>query len=171
MTKNNKAISFDLNAVEGTGDYTLIPAGRYAGKIEQTKFVTLRSGEQRLWVGVRISGPKQANRFITTLCVLDASAKSAYKTKALIESTEAHLGAMYLPADPAELIGAFVAIDVVVWKPENGNTVNDIRSFAPALQKAPTQAEVAELIEDVASHFDIAQAEVLAAKAKRSTDF
>lgn len=170
--KKNEALSFDFNAVEGTGDYTLIPAGRYAGNIEQTKFVTLKSGEQRLWIGVRISGPKQANRFITTLCTLDATAKSAYKTKALVEAAETHLGGMYLPADPSELIGAFIAIDVVVWKPVNGNTVNDIRSFAPALLKAPTAGQVQEFVEEVANHFDIAQAEAMAAKKSVSkTDF
>jgi len=169
--KKNVALSFDFNAVEGTSSYTLVPAGRYNGTIEQTKFVTLRSGEQRLWIGVRIAGPKQAGRFITTLCTLDASAKSAYKTKALVEASETHLGGMYLPAEPNAFVGAVVGIDVVIWKPENGNTVNDIRSFAPVLDKVPTTAEVEELIADVVSHFDVAQAEVMAAKAKRNTDF
>jgi hypothetical protein len=95
---------------------------------------------------------------------LEDTAKSAYKTASLIEATEAHLGEAYLPADPAELIGAFVAADVVIWTPRNGNTTNDIKVFAPATQKAT----IAEVVEDVVSHFDIAQAEVMAKKAKQA---
>ena len=166
MTKKNKSISFDFNAVSGGGDYTLIPAGRYAGEITDARFVEVKSsGEQRLWIQFRINAPKQAGRYVTTLCVLDAKAASAYKTKSLVEAAEHHLGGMYVPADPAEFIGAFVATDIVVWTPRNGNTTNDIRAFVPATQKA----EVAKFVEEVASNFDIANAEVMAAKAATRT--
>jgi hypothetical protein len=165
MSKQNKAISFDFNAVSGGGEYTLIPVGRYAGVITDARFVDVKStGEQRLWVQFRINGPKQSGRYVTTLCVLDASAPSAYKTKSLVEAAEHHLGGMYVPANPAELIGAFVAANIVVWTPRNGNTTNDIGSFALSTQKA----EVEKFVEEVASHFDIAQAEVMAAKAKQA---
>ena len=165
MTKNNKAISFNTNKVAGNGDYTLIPVGRYAGTINDARIVTIAStGEQRLWVQFCIVAPKQAGRYVTTLCVLEDTAKSAYKTASLIEATETHLGEAYLPANPAELIGAFVNADVVIWTPRNGNTTNDIKVFAPAVQKAA----IAEVVEDVVSHFDIAQAEVEAKQRKQA---
>jgi len=165
MTKQNKSISFNINKVAGNGEYTLIPVGRYAGNITDARFVTIaRTGEQRLWVQFCITGPKQVGRYITTLCVLEDTAASAYKTASLIEATEAHLGGVYLPAEPAELIGAFVAADVTIWTPRNGNTVNDIKVFAPALAKG----SVEEFVEEVASHFDVAQAEVRAKKAKQA---
>jgi hypothetical protein len=165
MSKQNKSISFNLKKVGGNGDYTLIPAGRYAGTINDARFVTVQStGEQRLWIQFLINAPKQAGRYVTTLCVLEDTAASAYKTKSLIEATEAHLGSLYLPADPTELIGAFVSADIVIWTPRNGNTTNDIKVFAPATQKAA----IAEVVEEVASHFDIAQAEVMAAKKKQT---
>jgi hypothetical protein len=150
MTKKNKSISFNINKVAGNGDYTLIPVGRYAGTIADARFVTVaRTGEQRLWIQFLINAPKQVGRYVTTLCVLEDSAASAYKTASLIEATEAHLGSLYLPADPAELIGAFVSADVVIWTPRNGNTTNDIKVFAPATQKAEIQQLVAEVAESL----------------------
>lgn len=163
MSKQNKSISFDFNAVSGGGEYTLVPAGRYIGTITEARFVDVKStGEQRLWIQFRIDGPKQAGRYVTTLCILDSSAKSAYKTKSLGQAVEAHLGALYIPSDASELEGAVVEADVVIWTPQNGNTTNDIRAFVPTAQKQ----SVKEFVEEVASHFDIAEAEVKAAKAK-----
>lgn len=152
MTKKTaKAIQFNVNAASNSGEYTLIPVGKYTGTIEQAKMVVTRQGEERLWVGVRITGQKQAGRFITTLCTLNDKEASAYKTAGLAKAAPAQFDAFTVHGDPTELIGAFVSIDVVIWTPKNsGNAVNDIRNFTSAIQKNAVQEFVAEVAESFA---------------------
>jgi hypothetical protein len=164
--KNAKhnALPFNFGKASGA-DYTLIPVGGYTGNIVEARFVTVKNtDEQRLWLRFVIAGPSQATRSVTTLCVLDDKAKSAYKTASLIEAVATHIGGYYLPADPATLIGAFVGADIVQWTPQNGNMTNDIRSF----RKVESKNAVTEFVEEVASHFDIAQAEALAKKTEET---
>lgn len=118
-------IAFDMNTVEEQNE--LITPGRYNGSVEGAKFVDMPDGSQRLWIGVRLNN----NRYVTTLCSLVSSAKSAYKTKALVVATWQHVGLDKpgLPADPELLIGAELVADVTIWQPSNGGVVNDIRTF------------------------------------------
>jgi len=150
----NKPNALPFNFGQATeAQATLIPVGTYSGTIEQTKFVDMPDGTARLWVGIRISGPTQTGRFITTLCPLSDAAKSAYKTKALITAVASHLGGMYLPADPEELVGANLDINVIQWTPKNtGETVNDIRTFSASKVNLvkPTKAQVQQVIAEVA---------------------
>ena len=125
MASKIQVIEFEMQTVE-TQD-ALINPGRYDGKIEQAKFVDMPDGSQRLWVGVRLSN----NRFVTTLCATLASAKSAYKTKALAIATQAHMGLAKpgIPQDAEYLVGAELVADITIWQPANGVAVNDIRTF------------------------------------------
>jgi len=56
---------------EVESELTLIPVGKYVGYIEGAKLVDMPDNSTKLWLGVRIDGPKQANRYITTLLTLD----------------------------------------------------------------------------------------------------
>jgi len=127
MSENS--IPFKFTIAEANNS-SLIPVGKYSGYIEDAKFAEMPDGSRKLWVGVRITGPKQANRYITTLCTLDDASKAAYKTTALIKACETHLRGMRVPADAAELIGANLIVDVVHWTPSNSvETTNEIRTF------------------------------------------
>jgi hypothetical protein len=129
MANKPKALPFNFGQAEVV-EATLIPVGNYSGVIEQSKFVDMPDGTNRLWLGIRILGPKQVGRFITTLCPTSDAAKSAYKTKALITAVASHIGGMFLPADPEVLNGANLSIDIIQWTPKNtGEAVNDIRTF------------------------------------------
>lgn len=125
MASKIQVIDFEMQTVE-TQD-ALINPGRYDGTIEQAKFVDMPDGSQRLWVGVRLSN----NRFVTTLCATLASAKSAYKTKALAVAVQAHIGLTKpgIPQDAEHLVGAELVADITIWQPANGVAVNDIRTF------------------------------------------
>ena len=127
------SIPFRLTTAE-VNTPTLIPVGKYNGFVEAAKFAEMPDGTRKLWIGVRITGPKQANRYITTLCTLDDTSKAAYKTTALIKACASHLGGLYLPADPTELIGAELVVDVVHWTPANSvESTNEIRTFLVSL--------------------------------------
>jgi hypothetical protein len=155
----NKPNALPFNFGQATeAEATLIPVGNYTGTIEQSKFVDMPDGTSRLWIGIRIEGPKQVGRFITTLCPTSDAAKSAYKTKALITSVASHIGGMYLPAEPEVLNGASLSIDVIQWTPKNtGETVNDIRTFKAikAELAKPTKKQVEELIEGLADDLSL----------------
>lgn len=155
MTKQNKnIIKFNMNAVEG--EYTLVPVGTYSAVVDKVALKTI-NGDERVWIGVRITGPKQAGRYITTLATLDDTAKSAYKTRSFFNA----VGTM----DMDEMIGKPVMVEVVQWTPNTTNeTINDIRIFGgflekPAAEVAPTepseQEKLAELIEDVAENLSL----------------
>jgi hypothetical protein len=152
MANKPNAIPFNFGQAEVV-EATLIPVGSYNGTIEQSKFVDMPDGTTRLWLGIRISGPKQAGRFITTLCPTSDVAKSAYKTKALITSVASHLGGVFLPADAELLHGATLSIDVIQWTPRNtGETVNDIRTFrATKVDLTKKPKDVTELVEGLAN--------------------
>jgi hypothetical protein len=152
MANKPNALPFNFGSAT-EAEATLIPVGNYSGTIEQTKFVDMPDGTSRLWVGIRITGPSQAGRFITTLCPLSDAAKSAYKTKALISSVASHIGGMYLPADPEVLVGASLDVNIIQWTPKNtGEAVNDIRTFSASKVSVvkPTKAQVQQVIAEVA---------------------
>lgn len=125
MATKIQVIDFEMQSVEAQD--ALITPGRYDGTVEQAKFVDMPDGSQRLWVGVRLSN----NRFVTTLCATLATAKSAYKTKALAVATQKHMGLAKpgIPADADYLVGAELVADITIWQPANGSAVNDIRTF------------------------------------------
>lgn len=131
MSENS--IPFKFITVGDLENPTLIPVGKYSGFVEAAKFAEMPDGTRKLWVGVRITGPKQANRYITTLCTLDDTSKAAYKTTALIKACSQHLGGMFIPSDPQMLVGAKLVVDVVHWTPTNGDTTNEIRTFLVSL--------------------------------------
>jgi hypothetical protein len=153
MANKPKALPFNFGT---TADVvvSLIPVGNYSGVIEQSKFVDMPDGTNRLWIGIRILGPKQAGRFITTLCPTSDAAKSAYKTKALITAVASHIGGMYLPADPEVLVGAMLNLDVIQWTPKNtGEAVNDVRTFKAhkvnLVKPEAVETLVAELADEI----------------------
>ena len=157
MANKPNALPFNFGQAS-QAEATLIPVGNYSGTIEQSKFVDMPDGTTRLWVGIRISGPKQAGRFITTLCPTSDAAKSAYKTKALISAVASHIGGMYLPAEPEVLNGAELSIDIIQWTPKNtGEAVNDIRTFKAVKTElaTPTKKQVEELIEGLAEDLSL----------------
>jgi hypothetical protein len=157
MANKPNALPFNFGSAT-EAEATLIPVGNYTGTIEQTKFVDMPDGTSRLWVGIRIEGPSQSGRFITTLCPLSDAAKSAYKTKALITAVASHIGGMYLPADPEVLVGASLEVNIIQWTPKNtGEAVNDVRTFkATKAQSAkPTKKQVEELIEGLAEDLSL----------------
>lgn len=157
MANKPKALPFNFGSAT-EAEATLIPVGNYTGTIEQSKFVDMPDGTSRLWIGIRITGPSQAGRFITTLCPTSDAAKSAYKTKALITAVASHIGGMFLPAEPEVLNGASLSIDVIQWTPKNtGEAVNDIRTFkaSKAELAKPTKEQVEELIEGLADDLSL----------------
>lgn len=150
MSKKQNAIKFNINKVAGNDQYTLIPVGRYTGKVEQAKMVVTRQGEERLWVGFRIDGPTQAGRFITTLCTLNDADKSAYKTAGLGSAAPEKFDAFLVDADPKWLEGAEMAVDVVIWTPSNsGAAINDIRNFISTNAPVDITKFVAEVAESL----------------------
>lgn len=130
---------------------TPIPVGKYVASIDEAKFAIMPDGEQKLWVGCRITGPTQANRYITTLMTLDDKAASAYKTASFIKAIAGQLGEAYLPADVASLVGYRVGLDITQWTPRTtGVPTAEIRSFLVAPAEAqPNRVEqvVAQLAE------------------------
>jgi hypothetical protein len=153
MANKPKALPFNFGSTT-EAVATLIPVGNYSGIIEQSKFVDMPDGTNRLWLGIRILGPNQVGRFITTLCPTSDAAKSAYKTKALITSVASHLGGVFLPADAELLQGATLSIDVIQWTPKNtGEAVNDIRTFKAhkvnLVKPKAVETLVAELADEI----------------------
>lgn len=155
MANKPNALPFNFGGTED--DATLIPAGSYNGTIAQAKFVTMPDGTDRLWLGIRITGPKQSGRFITTLCPLSDAAKSAYKTKALVTAVASQLGEMYLPADPETFIDFDLIVDIVEWTPRGtGVAVNDIRTFkAVPKTKMVKPAKVKAVIDGLTTDLEL----------------
>lgn len=141
-------IPFQIEGLELT-DATPIPIGKYNGIIEGAKIVEIPNSNDKLWIGVRITGPKQANRYITTLLTLDEKAASAYKTASLIKATAKQLGETALFADPNIYVGLYVGIDVTHWTPRNTGVVTaEIRSFFESNR-------VADLVAGLASNLSM----------------
>lgn len=143
-------IPFNMPEVES--ELTLIPVGKYVGYIEGAKLVDMPDNSTKLWLGVRIDGPKQANRYITTLLTLDDASPSAYKTASLIKAIAAQQGGAYLPADPTALIGLRVGIDITHWTPRTtGIKVAEIRSFIESAAPLNRVEKVMEIVNGLAN--------------------